>query len=119
MQKSIQAATQTTITVIRLERKKEKEKILSFIFKCAKSECLNLKRQDLWTPSLVSVWSFVHLQQTKLECAVGVNVALWRSDRRKGAVGRTRMFTFISHRDGWNYFHYRTKNIRREANLSL
>jgi hypothetical protein len=84
MQKSIQAATQTKITVIRLERNKEKEKNSLFMFKCAKSECLNLKRQDLWTPSLVSVWSFVHLQQTKLECAVGVNVAPWCSDRRRG-----------------------------------
>jgi hypothetical protein len=89
------------------------------MFVCTKSESLNLKRQDLWTPSLVSVWSFVHLQQTKLECAVGVNVAVWRSYRRRGQSAGKGRSTFISYRDVWNYFHYRTENIRKEAHFSL
>ena len=50
----------------------------------AKPESLNLKTQNLWTPTLVSVRSFVHLQQTELECARGVNEAVWRIDRWRG-----------------------------------
>jgi len=51
---------------------------------CAKPESLNLEKQKLWTPTLVSERSFVHLKQTELECARGVNEAVWRIDRRRG-----------------------------------
>jgi hypothetical protein len=61
---------------------------------CAKPESLNLKTQNLWTPPLVCLWSFVHLQPMELQCAVGVNEAVWRTDRRKGqsaGQGRSRL----------------------------
>jgi hypothetical protein len=66
------------------ERKKKegKKHVVSFIFLCAKPENLNLKTKNLWTPPLFSICSFVHLQPAELQCAVGVNVAVWRTGRQ-------------------------------------
>jgi len=67
-----------------LRKKERKKDIISFIFVRAKPQSLNLKTENLWTPPLCLVWSFVHLPPTELECAVGVNEAVWHSDRRRG-----------------------------------
>jgi hypothetical protein len=81
-----QAATETTITVICLERKKEKRRKETYalfyirVCKAGKFELKNTKPAD----STSCLCPFVHLQPAELQCAVGVNVAVWRTDRRRG-----------------------------------